>query len=279
MAKKKGPSSKNSPFSIQSFPLEFQFVLLTDPEVDKSPSSTHKPFTEKWKSFWEGMSGLTGRISEKGKFIGEQFELNPKAGDRFSHFREKSGFDHLESLARKGANPNFILRLFVSYLWNDRITLTEQKDPHFLNLVNSYDALVRTKHVYMNSVDDKLLKRSREFESVLCKLGNNFRDVLQTKDLSKARRSPPRDKENRVIFTIYKHLKQTTGQPNWRPFLDLLLSAGAISKGQKRKRVEDIVTDNPDRRIMTRIRSFKRAHPQESQVIEHFNFLTHRPPR
>ena len=82
-------------------------------------------------------------------------------------------------------------------------------------------------------------------------------------------RSPPKDKLNRVIFTIYCHLKEKTGGPNWSAFLELLLSAGALKRDIKKERSgKEVATDNPDRRISTHLKSFQKYHPSEAQAIE-----------
>src|SRR5262249_5365772 len=89
------------------------------PQYEKS--NRHVPFTEKWIQYWAKVA------RSKNKITGEK--LFPKASERYKKFREKNGLDSLKELSDRRANPNLILYLMITYLWNDQVPLRDHKHP------------------------------------------------------------------------------------------------------------------------------------------------------
>jgi len=271
----------------------------------------NKLFTPKWEKNWEEVAGakqyklsdgsfhdtlfgsyrndilnipFSEHVPDKRKII-KTYERIRGGLKHFSEFKERNGFTHLKALGDKVA-PNFILSLFICYLWEDRYPLEEHKDWQSNNWFELKSALQRIRqycefsgalwHLRSRKDDRGFEKVSKNkdtqgFERVFSTLEKKIEEEIEQKDFSKAKRGAPRDKENRVIFALYEHIKQVTGSPQWATFFDLLLSAGAITTGEKKRREgheNDPKFRSPDTRIRTRINSFKRNHPKETQVIK-----------
>lgn len=219
-------------------------------------------FTPEWEKSWEKQAGAEGALNH------------------YSEFKKRDGFAQLKALNDKGAAPNFILGLFIPYLWNNSIPQEEHKEPDAIRLTEFKNALDQTREFYeimkRRNFYDRMIGKppkmdTQGFENVFSFLEKAIQENLGIKDFSKARRGSPRDKENRVIFALYEYIKQATGSPQWATFFDLLLSAGAITTGKKKRKKgheNDSESQGPDSHIRTRIKSFETNHPRESQAIK-----------
>jgi len=133
-------------------PGEFSVALMlgygcTD---EKQLECLQKPFTTAWEPTWIKVS----KSKNKGIFIdlssrGEISELFPGASEQYRHFKENVGFYSLETLADRGADPNFILSVFVKYLWNEEISSQEHKDYSIKDWQNRLAAIKLTKEHYL----------------------------------------------------------------------------------------------------------------------------------
>ncbi len=251
------------------FPSDFSNALIVSRDEEKL--SSLRPFTQRWKDNWAKLAKKNG------------------ASNSLQSFDDANGLELLKSLTDRGANPNFILLLLVRYLWREDTDIPEHKDPY----IKTYKGLlqsVRDTHFYYQEFYKKpslpayeyrkLIPRGGEpnedVERFLCTAEEDISRFLKSKDFQPpGLRHPPNERVNRVVFTIYEHLKYTTGGPQWRIFLELLVVSGALKRGVKKKREnKEETTDNPDSRISTHIRSFQKYHPGEAHSIK---FLATRP--
>lgn len=209
-----------------------------------------QPFTPVWKNFWEG----------KAEF------LNREKPGHWEQFLERDGLTFLEKLAEKRADPNFILTLFIGYMWRGDVNEYEHRGFWVQNRLKLLEAI---KLIRKNVAWTENRKRAIPVYRGLGEMEANIKDYLSAKDFRVPSRKgqPAKDKYNRVIFAIYEHLKQRTGGPQWQLLLNLLVSAEAVKYGHKKKRKSDGV-DNPASRIMTRIKSFQKDHPKEARYIK-----------
>jgi len=266
-------------------PGEFSVALMlgygcTD---EKQLECLQKPFTTAWEPTWIKVS----KSKNKGIFIdlssrGEISELFPGASEQYRHFKENVGFYSLETLADRGADPNFILSVFVKYLWNEEISSQEHKDYSIKDWQNRLAAIKLTKEHYLqfykkslpmllnaknpdhpaiNLYMDTFGGEARgDVERFLCEAEEKITHWLDRRDFRDPnQRRPPDDKVNRTIFTIYLHLKQRTGGPQWETFWDLLVRAGAI-KGKG-------VLNSKNGQIKAHIESFRKDHLKECLVM------------
>jgi len=266
-------------------------------------------FTPEWEKVWEKVAGakryklsdgsfhntlfesfrytpFSEHVPDKRKVI-ETYEYILGALKHFREFKNRNGFAHLKALSDRGVGvvPNFILSLFIFYLWEDRFPLEEHKDWQSRYLIELKSTLRRTRQFYKSMRDGFPKEDIQGFERVLSILEKEIEERIEEKDFSTARRGSPRDKENRVIFALHEHIKQATGSPQWGIFFDLLLSARTITTGKKKRKAgheNDPESQGPDSRIRTRINSFKRNHPKETQAIKEYitpTILEFIPPR
>jgi hypothetical protein len=166
-------------------------------------------------------------------------------------FVRNDGPTALKNLADKGANLNFIFSLF-NYLWNENVSPREHKSANVQHWRESLEAIRKVKDIYKQFITKvpglETFVDAENFELALLGIEENIGNFLNAKDFrSPGGKRSPDDKINRVIFTLYEYLKQKTGGPHWQTFLDLLVASGAIKKGIKKSRKNDLVTDNPDR--------------------------------
>jgi len=209
-----------------------------------------QPFTLVWRKFWEGQAK----------------SLNREKPGRWEEFLERDGLSFLEKLADKRADPNFILTLFIGYMWRGDVNEYEHRGFWVQNRLKLLEAI---KLIRRNVAWIENRKRAGSVYRGLGEMETNIKDYLSAKDYRDPSRKgqSAKDKSNRVIFAIYEHLKQRTGGPRWQLLLDLLVSAEAVKYGHKKKRKGDGV-DNPASRIMTRIKSFQKDHPKEARYIK-----------
>ncbi len=209
------------------------------------------PFTEVWEKFWERETILFHNPQSEG----------------YRQFLRKGGFKILKKLAKKRSDPNFILALLVGYLWRSDVSEYEHKS-HFIS--HRIKLLKATQLVRRNL---GWLESRENINIVNRELGDmeaNIEYYLSEKDFRQPGRKghSAKDKTNRVIYCIYEHLKQRSGGPQWKLFLELLSAARVITIGiKKRERHEDEVNNSPDRRILPHIISFQKYHPKEVKQI------------
>jgi len=255
--------------SFSSLPPDFWWEIRLSATGDWQ--TIGEPFTTKWKKFWRIVAGLQGSIHERGKGAGEKFPINPGASQQLRQFEDRDGFFHLKALADLRADANHILSLFITYLWNDKIKLYDRFNLRIRASLDTLRSLPDIMAEYNLSTAGGQLERNVAFERAVYTVEKHLEQSLSGRDFSAVRHSPPRDKENRVIFTVHEHLKRATGQPRWQFFLNLLIAAGVIESGKKKRRpgTEELSpTSEPSRLIVGRIRSFKNHHPREVAEIE-----------
>jgi len=219
-----------------------------------------QPFAPVWRKFWKGQAK----------------SLNQEKPGRWEQFLERDGLTFLKKLADKKADPNFILTLFIGYMWRGDVNEYEHRGFWVQNRLKLLEAieLIRRNVAWIEN-----RKRAIPVYRGLGEMETNIKDYLSAKDYRDPSRKgqPAKDKFNRVIFAIYEHLKQRTGGPQWQVFLSLLIAAGAISTGiMKRKGHENVVTDSSDRRISPHIKLFQKDHPKETSQI--LNLIKDWPP-
>jgi len=210
-----------------------------------------KPFTKKWKKVWV-------KIAKPKQYCTK---------DRFEIFDQNQGFNSLRELASRGANPNFILSLFVRYLWVEEIPV---QDTHDLNLKwwterledlqgtrETYNAFTRAGGVYHMPASPSFQRTLGEIEGAICR-------ILRSRDLPRNIHRQPRDKINRVVFTIVEHLRNACGGPQWNTLGELLESA--IASGTfGTKRIGP--GENPSSFITPLVKNFQRTHPKQAKYI------------
>jgi len=226
------------------FPVQFSINFL-DPLG--MLNEKHRPFTKHW------------RVALEQKVKQADSEHWPGALPRFESFVKKDGLSTLKKLTEKGANANFILLLFVQYMWVDdnKIPAHESDSPDKKGWEQMLDAIQITKRAtayFPTKFTDLVLNELSLRETSIREL------FLTTKDFRKSKKRPPNDKVNRTIFTIYEHLKYKTGGPQWAHLLELLRAADAVSSPAG--------AASPDRRVKSHIRSFERDHPEEADFIK-----------
>ncbi len=253
-------------------------------------------FSSAWRNAWDKIAESRTILYQEGKADSTTPQF-PGASNRYQRFKECNGLELLKTLSKKGANPNFILDLFIMYLWNDMVNSRANNSPHVIRLKESLEAVRTVRDYYLKDIKDmwkNLHKSNSRYPELITKVVgskpreevepslNEIEDIIKKglgnlDFLKSGRRGLSRDKENRVIYIIYEHLRQRTGRPHWQIVLDLLVAAGAIEMDKKKKREgKEGVFNNPDRRVMTRIRTFRGEHPKEARYISE-QFLTHYP--
>jgi len=177
-----------------------------------------------------------------------------------AYFVKRDGLYFLQKLFEGGANPSFILKLFVQYQWNEKVHRMEHKTAN----VRFWDGILNSVREDQERVDKIYAKLFREeVNSVLSALKSIERKIINIqseKDLREVKRRPPDDKANRTIFTLHQHLIQKTGFPQWETFWDLLVAGQVIKGGGPRS--------NKDRQIKPHIESFQKDHPSEASFIK-----------
>jgi len=277
-----------------NFPEDFRFNLM-----GRSPThakALERYFSSAWRNAWDKIAESRAILHQEGKADSTTPQF-PGASNRYERFKECNGLEFLKTLSIKEADPNFILDLFIMYLWNDMVNSRANNSPHVIKLKESLEAVQTVRDYYLKEIKNvweslhesdsghpELItevvgsKPREEFELALSEIEQKIMKYLGNLDfLRPGRRGLSRDKENRVIYIIYEHLMQRTGRPHWQIVLDLLVAAGAIEVDKKKKREgKEGVINNPDRRVMTRIRTFRGEHPNEARYIRE-QFLTHHP--
>jgi hypothetical protein len=215
------------------------------------------PFSDEWKGAWEDIA--RGRR--------DNAELYPGALSRLQKFKKEYGLDVLKELANRKASPNFILCSLVKYLWCENVPEQKYKQGFFRGLSARLEAIKLVRQI----VDDlrppkvqlktvlSLEPPSPEVEKWLVDAEKAFSFYQEYEDPSKKRRVQ-NNKENRTIFTLHEHIRQTTGTPNWRLCLNLLQKAGIFGPAAGD-------SDGVDRLIKSRIKTFETAYPHEAEAI------------
>jgi len=260
-------NTSQDPTSLPPLPASFINNVFVVSQDELRSLHSLQPFKQRWRKFWAEIAKEHRSLTQLESFI------------------NKGGLNPLEDLAGKGADPNFILLLLIKYLWVENINPYERKEPMIKINQQSLQA-VRYVHCFYEEFYKKSSLEGYEWirelpwggepneqaESFLSEAEEKIRRYLESKDLPKlGMRSPPKDKVNRVVFTVYHHLKQKTSGtgPHWQVFLELLLAAGALERNIKKKKTPwKYVPDNPDRRISSHIRSFQTHHPKEARIIQ-----------
>src|SRR5215510_4204386 len=264
-----GKFPKNvKPEAYQPIPFPWQFfqALFRIPEYKDKPF--HGPFSKSCRVTWINLSGEIASWAV-GRALGDRDQRgaggsagnSKQSQNKCESFLASNGYQALKSLADRGCDPNLVMSLFVQYLWDERAHSFESKDPDLPLHRESLKAVQLTRHLFQNHT----WQRTTETElvkSALRQLEDIVQSYIDERDFHSGRHSQ-NAKQNRVICAIYHHLKLETNGPQWRLFLDLLVAAGAISANFS-------VGDNPDRRIMPRIKVFERQHPKEARSMPHW---------
>ena len=223
-------------------PEEFIKVLWKFPFRRSERRLLQNPFSPDWLDLWPKLA--------------ERYE---GASTRYSLFRERDGLHSLQTLFEKGANPSFVLNLFVQYQWNEKVQRMEHKTANVKFWKGFLDS-VREDQERVSKLYAKLFRE--EVNSILSAFGSIERKIINIqneRDLREVKKRPPDDKANRTIFTLHQHLIQKTGFPQWETFWDLLVAGGVIKGGG--------VKSNKDRQIKPHLESFKKDHPLEARFI------------
>jgi len=180
--------------------------------------------------------------------------------------------ENLRKLDANGANPEFILCVLI-YLWNENVDAREHNSTNAQHWQESLAAIRKVKEIYKQFVTKvpglETFDDAENFDLALLGMEDRILSFMNEKDFrDPEKKRPPEDKANRVIFTICEYVKQKTGRPQWQTVLDLLVDAGAIRIGVKKRRKPYRIPDNPDRRIATRLKSFQEDHPKEAYYIK-----------
>ena len=257
---------------VEVLPIEFIAGLHFWAEVPRPG----KPLTKAWNESW-------GKIAAMPSIFTAGEIMYPGSIKYYRKFENKDGFHFLKRLSDTGVDANFILSLFVPYLWNKEVSATEHRSPLIRDMKERLDAVGKVRRHYMayfKGAFEKMQKATdsnekhriqwsidtiggrprRGFEEVIDEMEAKTRKALESMDYPEPRKGRlATDKVNRVIFTIYQHIVYRTNQPQWETFWNLLVSAGAIRGGG--------AMGAKDRQIRPHIDSFQRDHPKEARMI------------
>ncbi len=264
------PSAKE-PDLLQILPLHFVETFLYW-WFNWSPQ--FKPFSVEWINLW-------GAMTLKPSWNHDDDFFYPGALLRYLKFQERDGIHSLERLASKGVDPNFIMPLLVTYLWNDNVPQTRRQDSIIKDLQEAQYAIATVGNYYKRHFElpAKMLADRREkrrniqrmieihggapdegFTRILSIMGEKVKAQLALIDgISPRPGKAASDKANRTVFTIYQHILKSTGSPQWEDFWNLLVAAGVLPGGGSQTA--------KDRQIKPRIKSFERYHPTEAKAI------------
>jgi len=299
-----GPIPEEFRVALNPFPMVGRKEITDSEELHEALMAFEQPFTPAWDKVWVDIAsttygdtngptdicGLDSGLSwaDLAKIIGKDDLVNrciyPGASERYQAFKEKDGPYFLQELASRGAQANFILSLFIKYLWNDDVSNTEHtsygvklhkelleavqkvKKLYYWNFKRSHQKLQNSK----TAEDQESItlwieqfggKPSEGAERVLDQMEAKLKNFLEAFDFrEQGQRRPPSDKVNRIIFTTHKHLKQRTGGPQWEQFWNLLVAAEGI-RGRG-------ALSNKDRQIIPHIESFQKDHLREALFIK-----------
>jgi hypothetical protein len=172
-------------------------------------------------------------------------------------FFNGEGVIALQELAARGCNPNLLMSLLTQYFWNVRVPKHEHRDPNAIAHRQDLQAVKTTRTVFRNHTwqktpETELVSRALEqLEDIIQSYVDNL-DFRTGRHLQN-------DKQNRLIFAIHHHLHSKEAGRQWQRLLTLLLAIGALSAQGS--------FENPDRRIVPRLKAFERDHPKESKLI------------
>jgi len=218
--------------SLSPFPPSFINNVFVISQNELRSFHSLQPFTRRWRKFWSSVAKEYGSLKQLERFTTE------------------GGLNDLETLVGKGADPNFILLLLIKYLWVENIQLYERKEP-MIKINQQLLQAVRDVHFFYEEFYERPSLVGHEWrkelpwsgepnkfvEGFLTEAEEKIGQYLESKDYPKqGMRSPPKDKVNRIIFTVYWHLKNKASGPHWRVFLELLLAARAIERNIKKKK-------------------------------------------
>lgn|SRR5262249_3546265 len=165
------------------------------------------------------------------------------------------------------------------YLWNEDVDPREHKSATVQDWQETLAAIRKIKNTFRQFITRvpglESFADADSFELALLGIEENIVNFLNGKDFREpepGKNRSPEDKTNRVIFTICEYVRQKTGRPQWQTVLDLLVAAGAIRMGIKKRRKDYRIPDNPDRRIATHLRAFQKDHPKEACYIKEHIF-------
>jgi hypothetical protein len=246
-------SAKPAAYLPMPFPGQFFLALTGNPKL---PEHAPKPFTKSWCKLWLSISDGWGPYSKK----------------MCSAFFKRSGLSTLKELTDRGCDPNFVMSLFSTYLWDERNAEQEQNDSNVRSHQQTLEAIRVTRdfvrrHTWEKTPETEILAEALDgAEEIARSYVNNF-DFQTGRGLQN-------DKQNRVIYAIHHHLKKKTSGPQWRLALDLFVAAEAISiQATKRTKGEILSSGGVQRRIEPRLRSFENGHPKEALLMPEIALL------
>jgi hypothetical protein len=201
------------------------------------------PFSDDWKTFWDAAAALLFDVETQVAIVRKNFD----------EFKKSDGLFFLEELYKRRANPNFLLTLFIQYLWNPTVPKTENEAPDFKVWQTELDAIRLTRRCAERfSTNNPHIQYLLSLEELI------HSAFIEPKDIRQHKKHPPSDKENRVIFTVYEHVRRKTNNPQWQLVFDLLKSAKVI-RGNS--------VESPHRHLKPRIESFQKDHPKEALFL------------
>jgi len=209
--------------------------------------NTEKLFSKAWDDFWA--------IAPHTVYTPNQ-ERIAFCRESFDKFQRDNGFVFLKELYNKKADPNFILALLIQYLWDKDVPENENDAPDLKGWKDRLNAFRLVRHTYETEkgADDQLVQQLRAKEETIDRL------FIRPKDTRANKKHPPSDKENRVIFAVYQHVRQRTDTPQWQLLFDLLKSANAVRASSY---------DSPHTHLKPRIKSFEKDHPKEATFLKY----------
>lgn len=225
------------------FPGQFLVALSHNPLPEPTPES----FSKSWRDAWLSISDDWGSRDACSEFFDD-------------------GLGTLKDLTAQGCNPNFVMSLFSTYLWDSSNLDQERKDPNVQSHLQTLTAIRNTRdfvrrHTWEKTPESEFFAKALQ---VAEKIAQSYVDDL---DFGTGR-GLQNDKQNRVIYAIHHHLLKRKVGPRWRLALDLFVAAGAISIGRTRRmKPENIPGDGAQRRIEPRLRSFEKGHPKEARIM------------
>ncbi len=235
------------------FPRAFGSAFVFPAKLETRLTST--PFTRDWENCWREIAEASGTSKALEKFYAVDGLYAP------------------ETLAKKGALPNFVMTLLVNYLWRDDVARNE-RDAFIKTWEEFHPAVCAVQRYYEYCYKSPWMQGfpkwfldgmggppNQEVEQWLQNARNKIERFLGSMDFrDSSKPNPPNEKVNRVIFAIYQHIKIRTNSKHWELLWDLLSKAGAISGGGE--------TSSKDGQIRPHLKSFKNDHPKEANALK-----------
>ena len=195
---------------------------------------------------------------------------------RWEKFLKRNGLEILTRAAEKNADPNFILSLFVHYLWDPN---KARQSNFYRQRLDHLRAVYMARHLYrwtnqdeqarQEIVEESLWKVQEQMELELRTAGYEVpkpvyvngvitAPLIEISFLPKPGKRSPDEKVNRTIFILFEHMQHVSKSPHWSDSLQILHAAEAITVAS---------FDSPDRRILPHIKTFEKHHPEEAARI------------